>query len=85
MSGRRVGIKEASELLGLSQHALRMGCKRGLFPYFKVGLGKGRIILDLEMLDEAIATQMMENQANAKMAAAKPETFYPGIRKINEK
>ena len=82
--GRRMGVREAAAYTGLSEHAIRIGCKRGIFPYFKVGLGKGHIILDTDMLDEAITSQMLENQAQAKIAAQPPEQFFPGIRKVRE-
>jgi len=59
---RRVGIKAASEATGLSQWELRQGARSGRYPHFRVGDSEhGRIIFDLELLEEHIKRQMIQN------------------------
>lgn len=59
--GKRVGLKEASVLMGLSKHELRTGALSGKYPSYRVGGERGRIIFDLELLEERIQQLMIEN------------------------
>lgn len=59
---RRVGIKAAAEATGLSQWELRQGARSGRYPHIRVGDSEhGRIIFDLDLLEEHIKLQMMQN------------------------
>lgn len=59
--GKRVGIKEAAELVGLSEWELRQGINTGKYPAMKVGVGKGKYILDIDLLEERIQELMKSN------------------------
>lgn len=62
---RRVKLKEASEITGLSEWELRTGAKSGRYPHFRVGSSKsGRIIFDIELLEKRITELMLENISN---------------------
>lgn len=73
---KRVGVKEAAELTGLSEWELRTGCKSGRYPHFRVGGKQGRIIFDVDLLEQHIEKLMLENLKQD----SKPE--YGNLRKI---
>lgn len=59
---KRVGLEGASEATGLSKWELRQGSITGKYPSMRVGDSKhGRIIFDLDLLEESIRQQMLQN------------------------
>lgn len=58
---KRVGIKEAAKITGLSEWELRRGSKENKYPYIKVGGKNGKLIFDIELLELHISNMMMEN------------------------
>lgn len=58
---KRVGVKEASEITGLSEWELRTGAKSKKYPFYRVGGKNGRIIFDVDLLEEHIKKLMMDN------------------------
>ena len=59
---RRVTLKEAAEITGLSEWELRTGANSGRYPHFRVGSSRsGRIIFDLDLLEERIKSLMLQN------------------------
>jgi len=55
-----VTIKQAAEVTGLSVWELRQGFKAGRYPGLRVGNSKkGKIIFDLDILDEHIKNMML--------------------------
>jgi len=59
--GKRLGIKAAAEATGLSIWELRTGAKAGKYPSMRVGLGAGKILFDIDMLNEHIKKIMEES------------------------
>lgn len=60
--GIRMNIKEAARQVGLSEWSLRAGIKQGKYPYIKVGIGRGRIFVDIDMLEKALEQEAQDNQ-----------------------
>lgn len=60
--GVRMNIKEAARQVGLSEWSLRAGIKQGKYPYIKVGVGRGRIFVDIDMLEKALEHEAQDNQ-----------------------
>lgn len=59
---RRVKLKEAAEITGLSEWELRTGTNSGRYPAMRVGSSKsGRIIFDLDLLEKRITELMLQN------------------------
>jgi hypothetical protein len=48
--GKLVTIKEASERTGLSTCEIRRGIRKQTYPSIKVGEGRGKYLLDLDLL-----------------------------------
>lgn len=73
---RRVKIKEAAEITGLSPWELRQGCISGKYPHIRVGNSRsGKIIFDLDLLEERIKDLMLQN-------IHKESDNYGTIRKV---
>lgn len=58
---KRVGVKEAAKLTNLSEYELRTGAKSKKYPCYRVGGKNGRIIFDVDLLEEHIRKLMMDN------------------------
>lgn len=63
--GQRVNVKEAAKTTGLSEYAIRAGIKTGKYPYIKAGYGRGRILIDIDKLIEALDQEAKFNQEEA--------------------
>lgn len=60
--GKKVGVREAAEIIGLSQWELRTGAKAGKYPSIRVGdAEKGKIVFDIELLEKHIEKMMQES------------------------
>jgi hypothetical protein len=59
-------LKQAALKTGLSIYELRTGAKKGKYPSMLVGLGKGKLIFDMELLSECIKTLMKSQMAENK-------------------
>ena len=57
----RAGIKETSRITGISEWELRSGSKAGKYPHFRIGGPNGRLIFDIEILEEHIRKLMLQN------------------------
>lgn len=58
----RVGVKEAAEITGLSQHELRQGVKSGKYPFSRTGkTSNGKILFDIDFLLKHIEQMMLNN------------------------
>lgn len=84
MQKKRLTLKEAAEMTGLSEYALRMLQKRGQLSFIKVGVGRGRVFFDLDKLNEeleALSEQSKVEQAKAFeqcYAKSHPEILIEG-------
>ncbi len=61
--GMRMNIKEAAQKVGLSEWSLRAGIKQGRYSFIKVGMGRGRIFVDIDILEAELKTEAQENKA----------------------
>jgi len=75
--GEKVGIKKAAEITGLSCIELRTGANSGKYPSYRVGGPRGRIVFDLELLEDHIKKLMLENISSDEDSGSQ----Y-GIRKV---
>lgn len=55
---RRMLLKEAAEVLGVSKHFLYTEAKAGRIPHFRAG---NRYIFDVEQVDEFLKKKALEN------------------------
>ena len=82
--GKRMKIPEAEKRVGLSEYALRIGCKQGKYPHITIG-GTGvkkRILIDIELLEEYL---VQEAKANVTYVEGQDETVnYGQLRRIPE-
>lgn len=69
------GIKKAAAKTGLSEWELRTGCWSGKYPHLRVGGKRGKIIFDLELLENHITNMMLKS-------VEKDEIEYGKIRKV---
>jgi len=58
--GKKLGLKEAAKITGLSEWELRTGANSGRYPHMRVGGSRGKMIFDIELLEAHIG-KMMEN------------------------
>lgn len=59
--GKKLLIKEAANYVGLSEWELRQGIKSGRYPALKVGQGRGKYIVDIDLLEARIKELMIDN------------------------
>lgn len=59
--GKRVGLKEAAKITGLSPWELRTGAKSGKYPNFRIGGARGRIIFDIDLLEAHIEKMILNS------------------------
>lgn len=59
--GQRMKIKEAASYVGLSEWELRQGIRSGRYPALRVGVGKGKYIVDIDLLETRIKYLMEMN------------------------
>ncbi|MDL2248372.1 hypothetical protein LJB89_01595 [Tyzzerella sp. OttesenSCG-928-J15] len=82
--GQRMKIPEAAKRVGLSEYALRMGCKRGKYPHITIGSSgaKKRILIDIDLLEQYLE---QEAKDNVTYIAGQDETVdYGQLRKVPE-
>lgn len=72
---KRVGIKEASEILGVSKHFLYTQARAGEIPCNKTG---NKYLFDVEQVDEFLRNKAMENVREEKTVSY----GYGKIRRI---
>ena len=58
---KKLSIKQAAAITGLSETELRAGFKCGKYPGMRLGSGSGKIIFDEELLDRRIHELMALN------------------------
>ena len=81
---KRVNVKEASNLTGLSEYTLRRGAMEARYPHIRIGTPgmRRRLKFDIELLEEYLKQEAIDN------ATVKPATqeniFYGKLRKIQE-
>jgi len=64
--GKRMTIPQAVEASGLSEYALRLGIKQGRYPHLRTGgPGKGRILIDIDLLERYLEQEAMDNTRSA--------------------
>lgn len=74
--GKKVNIRLAAELTGLSQHEIRRGALSGRYPSMRIGGERGRLIFDIEILNEHIIKIMLNNLKQEEQES------YGSLRKV---
>jgi hypothetical protein len=54
-------LKEAASATGLTEWELRQGAKSGKYPAMRAGGSNGKLLFDVELLEQAIIQHMMAN------------------------
>ncbi len=64
--GQRMSWREGAKELHLPPNAVYQAIKQGIFPAWRIGApGKrGRLIIDIELCEQAIRDKMLENTKN---------------------
>lgn len=76
--GTRVTTKEASKLTGISEYSLTCMRKQGIISYLKIGYGIGRILFDIDVLNEELAKMEQNNKEHqAKLFEKYQAEKYP--------
>ena len=79
--GRRTTIAQAVKHTGLKEYTIRKGCAEGRYPHIRTsGPGKGRILIDLDLLEAALEREAL---SNIRPASATNIIQY-GMRRITE-
>jgi len=74
-----VGKKEASAATGLSEWELTRGAREGEYPCIRIGVGRGKFLFDIDLLNETLTKKAMANIARPEP----PKKIVPfGIRKV---
>ena len=79
--GKRVTILQAVELTGLSEYALRTGIKQGKYPYIRVGLGNGKILIDIDLLEQYLQQEAISNTQSNNLVTG--VINFGKLRKVN--
>ena len=58
---KRVTIPQASTITGLSEYAIRKGVKERRYPHIRTGLGVGKILIDIDLLEQYLAQEARDN------------------------
>jgi len=58
---RRVTVPQASTITGLSEYAIRKGVKERRYPHIRTGLGVGKILIDIDLLEQYLAQEARDN------------------------
>ena len=74
---RRAKIKDASRITGLTEWELRTGANSGKYPHMRVGGPNGRIIFDIDLLEDHIKKIMTDN-----LKSDEDTESYGNIRKV---
>ncbi|MCL2571216.1 MAG: hypothetical protein FWE11_02340 [Defluviitaleaceae bacterium] len=76
---KMVSKREASLATGLSEWELGRGARAGEYPCIKVGVGRGKYLFDIDLLNETLTKRAMANIASpVESTSVSPY----GIRKI---
>ena len=75
----RKKISDAAILLGLSPWELRQGIRLGKYPAYKVGTGRGKYLVDVNLVNRQIEALMLANIKNDN----NEENLYGKIRVLS--
>ena len=71
--GKRVTIPQAAIATGLSEYVIRRGTTSGRFPHIRTsGLGKGRILVDIDLLEAALEREALDSTRPTAAAGILP-------------
>ena len=77
---KMISIKEASKQSGLSEWELKRGIHAGEYPHIRIGEGRGKYLLDMDMLQETLQRKLQQSINNEP----KQENLVPfRVRKVN--
>jgi len=62
---KMITIKQVAKEFGLSEYEIRMGIKRGKYPYIRVGEKSGKYLLSKEQMEEQLYKMSMNNMKGA--------------------
>lgn len=75
--GTRCKLADAAKMVGLSEWELRTGALSGKYPFYRIGGQHGRMIFDIDLVEERIQELMKQN-----MRDECPKEEFHGIRRV---
>lgn len=82
--GKRVTVQEASNITGLTDYALRSGIKQGRYPHIRTGLGRGKILIDIDLLEQYLQQEAVNNVSSQRDNIDNPAVInYGQLRRVN--
>ena len=75
---KMVPLKEAAQLTGLSTSELGRGARAGIYPCIKVGVGRGKYLFNMDLLQAELERKALSNM---QQSANKNVTPF-GIRRV---
>ena len=75
-------IREAAKTSGLSEWELRQGIRTGKYPAMKVGLGAGKYLVDIDLLEAQIKRAMLSNVRSETAEGEKNNIDYSSYGKM---
>lgn len=80
--GKRMTVTEAATVTGLSEYAIRKGIRERRYPHIRTGIGSGRIIIDIALLEAALEREAL---ASTEPTPASNILQYGQMRRISER
>ena len=77
---KRMTITQAATETGLSEYAIRKGIKERRYPHIRTGLGSGKIISDIELLEAALEQEAIDSTRTI----AASNVAYGQLRRVAE-
>ena len=80
--GKRATIQEATVITGLTEYALRMGIKQGRYPHIRIGLGRGKILIDIDLLEQYLLQEAVDNMNMQRSESTTAVINYGQLRRV---
>ena len=82
---KHVDVPQASEIFGLSEYAIRKGIRERRYPHIRTGLGSGKILIDVELLEEYLRQEAEDNVSSGGCTITGANVIrYGQIRRVVE-
>ena len=82
--GKKVSIPQASDITGLSAYALYKGIRERRYPHIRTGLGSGRILIDVDLLEEYLHREAEHNASGDRLPTESNIVCYDQLRRVAE-
>ena len=69
---KRVTVTQAAKQTGLSEYAIRTGIKQGRIPHIRTSGFKGKILLDIDLVEQSLRQEAINSTIDADNDNVKP-------------